>query len=138
MGWNRTATNAALSVDLLISGLSAYPVGTRIDHGHGRRAMVCGTMLAAAMLVLLSQAHSLVTLFVVWTGLGVAMTATLYDPVFAVITRNSERTKAARWSAEPVYGVLVARSTSRAIVWTSPSLSSPESGATAQRYWRTG
>jgi predicted MFS family arabinose efflux permease len=88
MGWSRTATNAALSVGLLISGLAAYPVGTWIDHGHGRRVMVCGTVLGAAMLALWSQAHSLVTLFVVWTGLGVAMAATLYDPVFAVITRD--------------------------------------------------
>ncbi|RKF36456.1 MFS transporter [Paraburkholderia fungorum] len=88
MGWSRTATNAALSIGLLISGLAAYPIGTWIDHGHGRRVMVCGTLLAAAMLVLWSQAHSLATLFVVWIGLGVAMAATLYDPVFAVITRD--------------------------------------------------
>lgn len=96
MGWSRTATNAALSAGLLISGLAAYPVGTWIDHGHGRRVMVCGTVLAAAMLALWSQAHSLVTLFIVWIGLGVAMAATLYDPVFAVITRDfpgSFRTK---------------------------------------------
>jgi MFS family permease len=88
MGWSRTATNAALSVGLLVSGLAAYPVGTWIDHGHGRRVMVCGTVLASAMLAVWSQAHSLVTLFVVWIGLGVAMAATLYDPVFAVITRD--------------------------------------------------
>ncbi|MFM0388366.1 MFS transporter [Paraburkholderia dipogonis] len=91
MGWSRTATNAALSVGLLISGVAAYPVGKWIDHGHGRRVMVSGTVLAAAMLALWSQAHSLVTLFIVWTGLGVAMAATLYDPVFAVITRDFPR-----------------------------------------------
>src|SRR3954452_7551103 len=73
MGWSRTATNAALSVGLLISGLAAYPVGTCIDHGHGRRVMVCGTVLATAMLALWSDAHNLVTLFIVWIGLGVAM-----------------------------------------------------------------
>jgi len=96
MGWSRTSTNAALSVGLLVSGLAAYPVGTWIDHGHGRRVMLCGTVLAAAMLALWSQADSLVTLFVVWIGLGVAMAATLYDPVFAVMTRDfpgSFRTK---------------------------------------------
>src|SRR5471032_3364613 len=96
LGWSRTATNAALSVGLLISGLTAYPIGTWIDHGHGRRVMVCGTLLAGAMLALWSQAHSHVTLFLVWIGLGVAMAATLYDPVFAVITRDfpgSFRTK---------------------------------------------
>jgi len=40
------------------------------------------------MLALWSQAHSLAILFVVWAGLGVAMAATLYDPVFAVVTRD--------------------------------------------------
>ena len=88
LGWSRTATNAALSIGLLISGLAAYPIGTWIDRGHGRRVMVCGSILAAAMLALWSQAHSLAILFVVWAGLGVAMAATLYDPVFAVVTRD--------------------------------------------------
>lgn len=96
MGWSRTSTNAALSIGLLVSGLVAYPIGTWIDHGHGRRIMVLGSALAAAMLALWSQAHSLATLFVVWVGLGIAMAATLYDPAFAVITRDfpdSFRTK---------------------------------------------
>ncbi|MFC0401784.1 MFS transporter [Paraburkholderia rhizosphaerae] len=88
MGWSRTATNAALSVGLLVSGLAAWPVGVWIDHGHGRQVMVCGSLLATAMLALWSQAHSLVTLFIVWIGLGIAMAATLYDPLFAIITRR--------------------------------------------------
>jgi predicted MFS family arabinose efflux permease len=88
MGWSRTSTNAALSVGLLVSGLAAYPIGTWIDHGRGRQVMVAGSVLSAAMLVLWSQAHSLATLFVVWVGLGVSMAATLYDPVFAVVTRE--------------------------------------------------
>ena len=88
MGWSRTATDAALSVGLLVSGVAAWPIGIWIDHGHGRKVMCAGAVLASAMLVLWSQAHSLVTLFVAWTGLGVAMAATLYDPVFAIVTRN--------------------------------------------------
>lgn len=96
LGWSRTSTNAALSVGLLVSGLVAYPVGTWIDHGHGRAVMVAGSLLASAMLVVWSQAESLATLFVVWVGLGLAMAGILYDPVFAVITRSypdSFRTK---------------------------------------------
>lgn len=96
LGWGRTSTNAALSVGLLVSGLAAYPVGTWIDHGHGRAVMVLGSLLASAMLVIWSQTHTLAMLFVVWAGLGIAMAATLYDPVFAIITRSypdSFRTK---------------------------------------------
>jgi predicted MFS family arabinose efflux permease len=88
MGWSRTATNAALSIGLLVSGLAAWPIGIWIDHGHGRKVMTSGALLATAMLALWSQAHSLVTLFVAWVGLGVAMAATLYDPVFAIVTRR--------------------------------------------------
>jgi len=96
MNWSRTETNAALSLGLLVSGLAAYPIGTWIDHGHGRKIMMLGSILSTAMLLLWSQAHALATLFVVWIGLGVSMAATLYDPVFAVVTRDypgSFRTK---------------------------------------------
>jgi MFS family permease len=79
MSWSRTETNAALSVGLLVSGFAAYPIGTWIDHGHGRKIMVTGSVLSTAMLLLWSQAHTLATLFVVWAGLGISMAATLYD-----------------------------------------------------------
>jgi MFS family permease len=88
MGWSRTATNAALSAGLLVSGLAAYPIGAWIDQGHGRRVMAGGSILATAMLLLWSQAQSLAVLFVVWIGLGAAMAAILYDPLFTVLTRD--------------------------------------------------
>ncbi|WP_321945542.1 MFS transporter [Paraburkholderia sp. J10-1] len=94
LGWSRTATNAALSTGLLVSGFAAYPVGTLIDRGYGRRVMAGGTLLASAMLVLWAQARSLPALFAVWCGLGVAIAATLYDPVFAVVTRDFPRSYA--------------------------------------------
>jgi len=95
-GWSRTATNAALSAGLLVSGVAAYPVGVWIDRGRGRAVMVGGSLLASAMMAIWSQTQSLAMLFVAWAGLGMAMAATLYDPVVAVITRcypNSLRTK---------------------------------------------
>ncbi|WP_454872464.1 MFS transporter [Paraburkholderia xenovorans] len=91
MGWSRTATNAALSVGLLVSGFAAYPIGRRIDHGLGRRVMAIGSVIAAAMLLLWADAHSLTMLFVAWIGLGIAMAATFYDPVFAVVTHRYPR-----------------------------------------------
>src|SRR5471030_1277625 len=96
MNWSRTETNAALSLGLLVSGFAAYPIGIWIDHGHGRKIMMAGSILSTTMLLLWSQAHTLATLFIVWIGLGMSMAATLYDPVFAVLTRDfpgSFRTK---------------------------------------------
>jgi len=91
MGWSRTATNAALSVGLLVSGFAAYPIGRWIDHGLGRRVMAVGSVIAAAMLLLWADAQSLTVLFVAWIGLGISMAVTFYDPVFAVVTHHYPR-----------------------------------------------
>lgn len=92
LGWARTDTNAAVSFGLLVSGAAAYPIGAWIDRGHGRTVMAGGSALATAMLLLWANAHALATLFVVWAGLGVAIAATLYDPLFAIVTRAHPRT----------------------------------------------
>ncbi|HET7633117.1 MAG TPA: MFS transporter [Burkholderiales bacterium] len=88
IGWTRTETNAALSIGLLVSGITAYPIGAWIDRGRGRRVMVAGSALGTAMLLVWSQATSLALVFVAWIGLGVAIAATLYDPVFSVVTHR--------------------------------------------------
>lgn len=88
MGWSRASLNAALSLGLLVSGFAALPVGRWIDAGYGRRVMVAGSALSGAMLLLWAYAQWLPILFVVWFGLGLSMAATLYDPVFAVITHR--------------------------------------------------
>lgn len=93
--------------------LAAYPVGTWIDHVHGRRGMVCGTVLAEATWALWSQALSLAILFVVWVRQGIAMAATLYDPVFAVITRDFPSNFAQRLRSSPWRQVLPVRFLSR-------------------------
>jgi predicted MFS family arabinose efflux permease len=91
MGWTRTATNAALSLGLLVSGLAAYPIGRWIDHGFGRRVMTVGSVVAAAMLLLWATSSSLTIVFVAWIGLGLSMAATFYDPLFAVLTHRYPR-----------------------------------------------
>jgi len=91
MGWSRTATNAALSIGLQVSGFAAYPIGRWIDHGLGHRVMAAGSVVAATMLLLWANAQSLTVLFVAWIGLGISMAATFYDPVFAVVTHRYPR-----------------------------------------------
>lgn len=50
--------------------------------------MCAGSVLAGACLLLHGFVTSLAGFYLVWTGLGVAMAATLYTPVFAVVTRR--------------------------------------------------
>jgi MFS family permease len=77
----------AFSLGLLTAGLLSAPVGALIDRIGGRGLMTAGSLAAALLLAALSLVQSAAQLYVVWTGLGVAMAATLYDPAFAVLTR---------------------------------------------------
>lgn len=88
LGLNRSQVSLAFSLALLAEGLMAYPVGRWIDRGHERRVMTVGSLLAGICLVLHSQVTSLAGLYVVWLGLGVAMSAVLYSPAFALVTRR--------------------------------------------------
>ncbi len=88
LGLTRAQSSLAFSLALLAEGLLAYPVGRWIDAGHERAVMTGGSLLVAACLALHSVIDSAPGFYLVWTGLGVALAATLYTPVFAVVTRR--------------------------------------------------
>jgi MFS family permease len=77
----------AYSVALLISGCLSTLAGSIIDRIGGRLLMGAGTLLAVLMLALLANVHSVAALYFAWAGIGIAMSATLYQPAFAVITQ---------------------------------------------------
>jgi MFS family permease len=88
LGLTRAQSSLAFSLALLAEGLFAYPVGRWIDRGHERVVMTGGSVLVAACLVLHSFVTGLAGFYLVWAALGAALAATLYNPVFAVITRR--------------------------------------------------
>ena len=88
LGLSRAESSVAFSLALLVEGLMAYPVGRWIDRGHERLVMSAGSLLAALSLLLLSLVQGLLGLYLAWAGLGAAMAAMLYTPVFAVVTRR--------------------------------------------------
>ncbi len=88
LGLSRAQSSFAFSLALLAEGLCAYPVGRWIDQGHERLVMAGGSVMVGLCLVLHSQIGGLAGFYAVWTALGVAMAATLYSPVFAVVTRR--------------------------------------------------
>jgi MFS family permease len=84
-GWSRADVAGAFSLALLVSGLAAVPVGRWLD-AHGPRAlMTAGSLLAVALLLAWSRVTSLAGLYLVWAGLGLAMSMVLYEPAFAVV-----------------------------------------------------
>ena len=88
LGLTRAQSSLAFSLALLAEGVIAYPVGRWIDRGHERAVMTIGSLAVAAGLAWHAFLHSLAAFYAVWLLLGAALAATLYTPVFAVVTRR--------------------------------------------------
>ncbi|HVE52887.1 MAG TPA: MFS transporter [Ramlibacter sp.] len=88
LGLTRAQSSLAFSLALLAEGLCAYPVGRWIDRGHERAVMTGGSLLVAAALACHAYVRSAEAFYAVWLVLGAGLAATLYSPVFAVVTRR--------------------------------------------------
>ncbi|MFZ4287950.1 MFS transporter [Variovorax sp. HJSM1_2] len=88
LGLTRAQTSLAFSLGLLAEGLLAYPVGRWIDRGHERVVMTGGSILLALGMGLHALVQSQAGFYGVWMLLGAALSATLYNPAFAVVTRR--------------------------------------------------
>jgi MFS family permease len=88
LGWSRPETTAAFSLGLLASGLGAVPVGRLIDLGHGRAVMTGGSIAAALLFAAWSRIESYPAFVLIWIGLGLTMSALLYDAGFGVLQRR--------------------------------------------------
>ncbi len=84
-GWSRTQTTGAFSLALLVSGIAAVPAGRWLDRHGARLLMTAGSCAATALVLAWAAVDSLPALYAVWAGIGVAMTATLYEPAFVVV-----------------------------------------------------
>jgi MFS family permease len=86
-GFTATFAMAGFSAGLLVAGFVARYVGILIDRYGGHRVMPAGSLLGALGLLGLAYAAEPWAYFAVWTVLGVAMAASLYDPAFATLGR---------------------------------------------------
>ena len=88
LGLSRAQSSLAFSLALLAEGAMAWSVGRWIDRGHERAVMTGGSLLIAAGLLLHSVVQSAAGFYAAWLLLGAALSATLYNPAFAVVTRR--------------------------------------------------
>src|SRR5689334_11233958 len=91
LGWSRGQMSGALSVASLLAGLCAAPVGRWLDARGARLLMTAGSVLATVLVLAWSRVDGLLQFYLVWAGLGVAMSAILYEPAMAVIAVWFER-----------------------------------------------
>ncbi|MCC6791265.1 MAG: MFS transporter [Thermomicrobiales bacterium] len=94
LGWSSATLTGAYSLSLLISGLAAPFVGRWLDRRGPRALMTAGSVLGVLLIFAWSRVDSAVGFYLIWAGLGLAMSATLYESAFATITTWFERDRA--------------------------------------------
>lgn len=87
LGWSRTAMTGAFSLASLVAGFAGVPAGRWVDRHGPRGLMTAGSVLSALLLLAWAAVDDLAVFYAVWAGLGVAMSAVLYEPAFAVLAR---------------------------------------------------
>lgn len=87
LGWSRPLLNGALTLGLLVMGLTAYPVGALLDRHGGRWLMTLGSLGAGLLLLAWSRVSSLAQFYALWITLGVCMACCLIEPLFSVVNR---------------------------------------------------
>jgi MFS family permease len=94
LGWSRVALTGAFSLALLLAGLAAPLFGRWLDRHGARLLMTLGSCMATALVFAWALVGDLVSFYLIWAGLGVAMAAVLYEPSFVVVTAWFARRRA--------------------------------------------
>ena len=93
-GWSRAQVTGAFSLALLISGGMAVPVGFYLDRYSPRILMTVGSISASILMLAFTRVQTLTQLYLVWIGLGITMSAILYEPAFVVVAKWFEKRRA--------------------------------------------
>jgi MFS family permease len=87
LGASRAAVTGAFTIGMGIAALAALPVGRWLDRHGPWGLMTLGSCLGTALLIVWSHVGSLAGLYVIWTLMGLALAATLYEPAFGAVVR---------------------------------------------------
>jgi predicted MFS family arabinose efflux permease len=80
-----TVVAGALTGSVLASAAAAVPVGRWLDRHGGRGLMTAGSVAATLLVLAWSTVDSVVALYAVLVGIGVASACVLYEAAFAVV-----------------------------------------------------
>ncbi|MEW2355690.1 MFS transporter [Spirillospora sp. NPDC029432] len=86
-GWSTAAITAAFSAALVLAALGGIPLGRLLDRRGPHAIMTTGSIAAVIAVIGLATAPNLWWFSAAWVLAGAAMTAVLYQPAFAALTR---------------------------------------------------
>lgn len=87
-GWSLTWVVGALSIGLLVAGLSSPFVGRKIHERGGRPVLIASALLVAIGQIGLAAAPNLPLFIAAWIVIGLGMSAGLYDAAFSALGRT--------------------------------------------------
>lgn len=85
LGFSRAQSSLAFALALLVAGLVAVPLGRYVDKHGARLVMTIGSLLATVLVLAWSQVQSLLALYLIWIGVGLAMSTLFYEVAFTVV-----------------------------------------------------
>jgi MFS family permease len=94
MGWTTAEASGAYSLAMLLNGFVAFQVGRWLDKSGPRLMMTVGSIAATLLVFAWANVQSLVGFYLVWAGIGLSMSAVLYEPAFWVVARWFARKRA--------------------------------------------
>ena len=86
LGFSKASLTGAFTISLVVSAFISPLVGRLIDNGYGGPVFAGSAFLASLMLFLLSGATQIWQFYLIWGVLGIAMSGSLYDACFAIVT----------------------------------------------------
>ena len=86
-GWSVAQLTAGFSLSQVVAAVLGVPVGRLLDRRGPRLVMTTGSIVAVPAVVAIATARSLPVWFAAWALAGAAMSAVLYQPAFAALTR---------------------------------------------------
>ncbi|MBO2465208.1 MFS transporter [Actinomadura violacea] len=86
-GWSTSAITTAFSAALILAALGGIPLGRALDRRGPRLLMTGGSVLGVLAVLGLAAAPNQFWFLAAWLLAGTAMTAVLYQPAFAALTR---------------------------------------------------
>ena len=88
LGWSKAELTAAITIAVLVSAVVSPFTGRIIDRGQGALLVGVSALTGGVGLILLSFVVAQWQFYTVWVLMGLAMTGSLYEPCFALVTRS--------------------------------------------------
>jgi MFS family permease len=94
LGWSVSTLTGGFSAALIVMGLAAPAVGIWLDRHGPRLLMTAGSIVGTGLIVAWSRVTDVWFYYLIWIGIGLAMSVTLYEPAFTAVTAWFERDRA--------------------------------------------